>query len=99
MIGFGLQRRPFRPGPRWDGAESIEGPGTCERDVVGGFMRRMRGRGSHGRNVIAGTAIAGACLFGFAAVHRLWVDSGLGRVVSVQEYEESGDSCYRPAHS
>jgi 6-phosphogluconolactonase (cycloisomerase 2 family) len=60
-------------------------------------MRRKTDQGIHGRKLLAGTAVAGLCLFGYAAVHRLRVDSGSARVVSIEAMEDAdGEACLRP---
>ncbi len=52
-------------------------------------MRRKTDKGSHGRKLIAGTAVAGLCLYGSFAVHRLSRDSGSARVVSIEQIEDA----------
>jgi hypothetical protein len=54
----------------------------------------MRGT-IHGKKALAGTAIAGLCVFGLVAGQRLWRDTGSARVVSIEEIE-NGDACVRP---
>src|SRR5579864_2299602 len=54
-------------------------------------------RRNQGRRILVGVATLALGLFGLSGLQRLWLDApGSARLMSIQDIDETGDSCYRP---